>query len=68
MRVATVETEPGIGLTAKSDDIESEGARLKAEGVPFRNEVITGPGGSQVLICDPSGNFVELFQPAASPA
>ena len=47
------------------DDLESEIARLRAEGVPFRNDVVTGPGGAQVLICDPSGNFVELFQPAA---
>lgn len=47
------------------EDLESEIARLRAEGVPFRNEVVTGPGGAQVLICDPSGNLVELFQPAA---
>ncbi|MGH2720967.1 MAG: VOC family protein [Actinomycetota bacterium] len=47
------------------DDLESEIARLRAGGVPFRNEVVTGPGGAQVLICDPSGNLVELFQPAA---
>jgi hypothetical protein len=32
--------------------------------VPFRNDVVTGPGGSQILIEDPSGNLVELFQPA----
>jgi catechol 2,3-dioxygenase-like lactoylglutathione lyase family enzyme len=49
------------------DDLQSEIARLESEGVPFRNEVVTGPGGSQVLICDPSGNLVELFQPAARP-
>jgi len=47
------------------EDLESEMARLGAEGVPFRNEVVSGPGGAQVLICDPSGNLVELFQPAA---
>ena len=47
------------------DDIEREIARLSGEGVQFRNEVVTGPGGSQVLACDPSGNLVELFQPAA---
>ena len=47
------------------DDLEREIARLRAEGVPFRNDVVTGPGGAQVLICDPSGNLVELFQPAA---
>ena len=47
------------------DDIESEVSRLTEEGVRFRNEIVTGPGGSQVLAIDPSGNFVELFQPAA---
>jgi catechol 2,3-dioxygenase-like lactoylglutathione lyase family enzyme len=46
------------------DDIESELARLTAAGVPARNEVVRGPGGAQVLLIDPSGNFVELFQPA----
>ena len=49
------------------EDIESEIARLKAEGVTFRNEVVHGPGGAQVLITDPSGNLDELFQPAAPP-
>jgi catechol 2,3-dioxygenase-like lactoylglutathione lyase family enzyme len=47
------------------DDLESEITRLTAEGVRFRNEVVTGPGGAQVLACDPSGNLIELFQPAA---
>ena len=47
------------------DDLDREVARLTAEGVRFRNEVVTGPGGAQVLACDPSGNLVELFQPAA---
>jgi catechol 2,3-dioxygenase-like lactoylglutathione lyase family enzyme len=47
------------------DDVEAEVARLQEAGVRFRNEVITGPGGAQVLACDPSGNFVELFQPGA---
>ncbi len=46
------------------DDLEAEVARLDSEGVGFRNEVISGPGGSQALAIDPSGNFVELFQPA----
>src|SRR5262247_3288806 len=45
------------------DDLDGEIARLKGEGVTFRNEAIDGPGGRQVLACDPSGNFVELFQP-----
>jgi catechol 2,3-dioxygenase-like lactoylglutathione lyase family enzyme len=47
------------------DDIEAEVARLTAEGVPFRNEIVRGPGGSQVLVKDPAGNLIELFQPAA---
>jgi catechol 2,3-dioxygenase-like lactoylglutathione lyase family enzyme len=46
------------------DDIEAEVARLTGEGVTFRNEIVTGPGGAQILAIDPSGNFVELFQPA----
>jgi catechol 2,3-dioxygenase-like lactoylglutathione lyase family enzyme len=47
------------------DDVEAEVTRLTEEGVTFRNEIVTGPGGSQVLAVDPSGNLVELFQPAA---
>ncbi len=46
------------------DDIEAEVERLRAAGLRFRNNVITGPGGSQILIDDPSGNAIELFQPA----
>jgi catechol 2,3-dioxygenase-like lactoylglutathione lyase family enzyme len=45
-------------------DIAAEVARLRAEGVSFRNEVVTGPGGKQILIEDPAGNVVELFEPA----
>jgi len=45
-------------------DIHGEVARLRSEGVSFRNEVVSGPGGLQVLLQDPSGNVVELFQPA----
>lgn len=47
-------------------DLDGEIARLKAEGVRFRNEVVTGPGGSQILIEDPAGNLVELFEPAST--
>lgn len=47
------------------DDIKAEVERLRGLGVKFRNDIITGPGGSQVLIEDPSGNYIELFQPAA---
>jgi catechol 2,3-dioxygenase-like lactoylglutathione lyase family enzyme len=46
------------------DDLPAEVARLRAAGVQLRNEIVTGPGGSQVLLLDPSGNLVELFQPA----
>ena len=46
------------------DDLESEVARLGAAGLTFRNEIVKGVGGSQVLLDDPSGNPVELFQPA----
>jgi catechol 2,3-dioxygenase-like lactoylglutathione lyase family enzyme len=46
------------------DDLEPEIDRLKGEGVPFRNDVVSGPGGKQVLAIDPAGNLVELFQPA----
>jgi catechol 2,3-dioxygenase-like lactoylglutathione lyase family enzyme len=47
------------------NDLPAEVARLRAAGVRFRNEIVTGPGGSQILIQDPAGNLVELFQPAA---
>lgn len=47
------------------DDIDAEVARLRAAGAPFRNDILEGPGGKQVLLRDPSGNVVELFQPAA---
>lgn len=47
-------------------DIAAEVAQLREAGVPFRNEIVTGPGGSQILIEDPSGNVVELFQPAGT--
>lgn len=46
------------------DDIEAEVARLRAAGARFRNDILSGPGGKQVLLQDPAGNVVELFQPA----
>jgi catechol 2,3-dioxygenase-like lactoylglutathione lyase family enzyme len=50
-------------------DLAAEVTRLRGEGVSFRNEIVTGPGGQQILIEDPAGNVVELFEPAAtSPA
>jgi len=60
--------EPGPGgwnrIHLMVDDIEAEVARLRGRGVKFRNDIVTGPGGSQILAEDPSGNVVELFQPA----
>jgi catechol 2,3-dioxygenase-like lactoylglutathione lyase family enzyme len=48
------------------DDVAAEVERLRAAGLTFRNEIVKGPGGSQILLDDPSGNPVELFQPAGS--
>ena len=47
------------------DDIDAEVADLRTKGARFRNDVIEGPGGKQILLEDPSGNVVELFQPAS---
>ena len=44
------------------EDIEADVARLRAAGVRFRNEIISGPGGKQIVLDDPSGNPIELFQ------
>ena len=46
------------------DDLASEVEGLRAQDVAFRNEIVTGPGGLQILLEDPAGNVVELFQPA----
>ena len=46
------------------DDLPAEVARLRAAGAQFRNDIVSGPGGAQILLIDPSGNLVELFQPA----
>jgi predicted enzyme related to lactoylglutathione lyase len=51
-------------LHLQVDDLAGEVERLRAAGCSFRNDIITGPGGSQTLLEDPSGNMVELFQPA----
>jgi catechol 2,3-dioxygenase-like lactoylglutathione lyase family enzyme len=48
------------------DDIGAEVTRLREAGLRFRNDVVTGPGGSQILLEDPSGNVIELFQPAGA--
>jgi catechol 2,3-dioxygenase-like lactoylglutathione lyase family enzyme len=44
-------------------DIAAEVERLRAAGIRFRNDIVRGPGGAQILLDDPSGNPVELFQP-----
>ena len=46
------------------EDLAGTVAALRGQGVPFRNEIVRGPGGAQILIEDPAGNVVELFQPA----
>ena len=58
-------TTPGrnrIHLTV--DDLAAEVERHRAAGLPFRSEVVAGPGGQQILLADPAGNLIELFQPA----
>ncbi|GAA1630873.1 VOC family protein [Kribbella alba] len=45
-------------------DIAAEVDQLRAAGLSFRNDIVRGPGGQQILLEDPSGNVVELFQPA----
>jgi catechol 2,3-dioxygenase-like lactoylglutathione lyase family enzyme len=61
-------TKPGPGgwnrIHFIVDDIDEEVARLRDAGGTFRNDVVSGPGGKQILLEDPSGNVVELFQPA----
>ena len=47
------------------EDIEADVARLREAGVRFRSEIVTGPGGRQIVLDDPSGNPIELFQPAS---
>jgi catechol 2,3-dioxygenase-like lactoylglutathione lyase family enzyme len=58
--------EPGgwNRLVIEVDDLESQVKSLRNAGVSFRNEVVSGPGGRQILLEDPDGNPVELFQPA----
>jgi catechol 2,3-dioxygenase-like lactoylglutathione lyase family enzyme len=46
------------------DDLDAEVTRLRNAGASFRNDIVVGPGGKQILVLDPSGNVVELFEPA----
>ena len=48
------------------DDLATEVERLRGAGLSFRNDIVKGPGGQQILLDDPSGNPIELFQPAAA--
>jgi predicted enzyme related to lactoylglutathione lyase len=49
------------------DDLDAEIARLKDAGLTFRSDLVAGPGGRQILLADPAGNLIELFQPAQRP-
>ncbi|TAM62305.1 MAG: VOC family protein [Chloroflexota bacterium] len=57
--------EPGgwNRISLEVDDLPAEVERLRAAGTSFRNEIVHGVGGDQILLDDPSGNPVELFQP-----
>ena len=46
------------------EDLAAEAEKLRGAGLKFRNDIVTGPGGKQILLEDPSGNPIELFQPA----
>jgi catechol 2,3-dioxygenase-like lactoylglutathione lyase family enzyme len=62
--------EPGgwNRIIVQSSKLEDDVDALKKAGVKFRNDIVTGPGGRQILVEDPSGNLVELFEPAADAA
>jgi len=62
--------EPGgwNRLIVKSANLDSEVAALRKAGVGFRNDVVSGPGGRQILAQDPSGNLVEIFEPSPDSA
>lgn len=49
------------------DDLDSDIAGLRGAGLSFRSDVVAGPGGRQILLADPAGNLIELFQPAHGP-
>jgi catechol 2,3-dioxygenase-like lactoylglutathione lyase family enzyme len=49
------------------DDLDAENDRLRTAGLTFRSDVVAGPGGRQILLADPAGNLIELFQPADRP-
>lgn len=62
---ATTDNVPGRNrIHLEVDDLDAEITRLKDEGLSFPGEVVSGPGGRQILLTDPAGNLIELFQPA----
>ncbi|MFE6132561.1 VOC family protein [Streptomyces sp. NPDC056437] len=46
------------------DDLDTEIDRVRSDGLTFRSDVVSGPGGRQILLADPTGNLIELFEPA----
>lgn len=61
--------EPGVPgrnrIQLVVDDLDAEIGRLRAAGLTFDGDVVSGPGGRQILLTDPAGNLVELFEPAS---
>ena len=53
-------------LVLETDDLDALVERLRQSGVPFRSAIVAGPGGKQILVDDPSGNPIELFEPSGS--
>ena len=64
---ADVATAGGNRIHLIFDDLDAELVRLRSAGLSFRSDVIAGPGGRQILLADPDGNLIELFQPAHRP-
>ena len=62
---ATTAGRNRIHLT--TENLDAEITRLRHAGLPFRSDIISGPGGHQILLADPAGNLIELFQPAHQP-
>jgi catechol 2,3-dioxygenase-like lactoylglutathione lyase family enzyme len=50
------------------DDLDADVERLRDAGLSFRSDLVSGPGGRQILLADPAGNLIELFEPARQPA
>ncbi|MGW0202642.1 VOC family protein [Nonomuraea sp. NPDC003201] len=68
---ATPDQAAGVGrnrIHLIVDDLNTEIARLRDAGLSFHSDVVSGPGGRQILLADPAGNLIELFQPAHRPA